>query len=417
MDGLGRYKTIWSVDFEFNGRVGDPPTPLCLVARELRSGRLVRLWCDQFPRQCPLETGPDSLFIAHYSTAEWNCFRALGWSLPSAVIDTFCEFRIVANNLIYPPGSGLLGALRFFGIPTIDGTLKQTMRDLILTGGPFTSEQQQSILNYCQSDTDSTAKLFKALASGLHVPFALHRGRYMLALSAVESAGIPIDTTMLTDLRARWDSIQAELIRRIDAPYRVYEGLTFKVEAFRHYLSRRGIPWPMLESGALDLKGDTFKDMSRSYPELVPLQELRSTLSALRHNFLAVGTDGRNRCMLSPFRSVTGRNQPSNSAFIFGAACWHRALIKPPPGYAVLYLDYQQQEHGIAAALSRDAAMMQAYRSGDPYLAFAKQARMVPASATKDSHPVERDLAKQCSLAADFQFTSRPCRTMSTKTL
>ena len=49
------HREIWAVDTEFypgpglasGGIVGDPITPLCLVALELRSGRLIRLWQDQ----------------------------------------------------------------------------------------------------------------------------------------------------------------------------------------------------------------------------------------------------------------------------------------------------------------------------------------------------------------------------------
>jgi hypothetical protein len=58
--------------------------------------------------------------------------------------------------------------------------------------------------------------------------------------------------------------------------------------------------------------------------------------------------------------------------FIFGPSVWLRGLIKPPPGYGIAYIDWAQQEFGIAAALSGDPLMMDAYRSGDPYLAFAK---------------------------------------------
>ena len=82
--------------------------------------------------------------------------------------------------------------------------------------------------------------------------------------------------------------------------------------------------------------------------------------------------------MLSAFRARTGRNQPSNTKFIFGPSVWLRALIQPPPGCGIAYIDWQQQEFGIAAALSRDPLMMDAYHSGDPYLAFAKQAGAAP---------------------------------------
>jgi hypothetical protein len=121
-----------------------------------------------------------------------------------------------------------------------------------------------------------------------------------------------------------------------------------------------------------------------------------------RLNDLAVGSDGRNRTILSAFRSGTGRNQPSNAKFIFGPSVWLRGLIKPPPGYGVVYCDWSQQEFGIAAALSGDVAMQTAYRSGDPYLAFAKQAGAVPADATKKTHGPTRELYKQCVLAVQY---------------
>src|SRR5438552_8491010 len=115
----------------------------------------------------------------------------------------------------------------------------------------------------------------------------------------------------------------------------------------------------------------------------------------MRLSDLAVGHDGRNRTLLSAFRARTGRNQPSNTRFIFGPSVWLRGLIKPPPGYGLAYIDWSQQEFGIAAALSGDPMMLAAYESGDPYLAFAKQAGAVPSDATKESHSETRELFKQ----------------------
>jgi DNA polymerase-1 len=120
-----------------------------------------------------------------------------------------------------------------------------------------------------------------------------------------------------------------------------------------------------------------------------------------------VGSDGRNRTILSVFRSRTGRNQPSNSKGIFGTSVWLRGLIKPPPDYGVAYIDWSQQEFGIAAALSGDASMQAAYRSGDPYLAFAKQAGAVPADATKVTHKSERELFKACVLAVQYGMEAK----------
>jgi DNA polymerase-1 len=46
--------------------------------------------------------------------------------------------------------------------------------------------------------------------------------------------------------------------------------------------------------------------------------------------------------------------------------------------------------------------MQKAYISGDPYLAFAKQAGAVPPDGTKQSHPTERKLFKACVLGVQY---------------
>lgn len=186
-----------------------------------------------------------------------------------------------------------------------------------------------------------------------------------------------------------------------------YRPRTFSVERFACYLARKGIPWPRLESGALALDDDTFREMARTYPaEIAPIRELRYALSQLRLNELAVGADGRNRVLLSAFGSRTSRNAPSNSRFIFGPSTWLRSLIKPEPGRAVAYVDWSQQELAIAAALSGDGRMQEAYRSGDFYLTFAKMAGAVPVDATKQTHAAEREQFKTVSLGVLYGLSA-----------
>jgi DNA polymerase I-like protein with 3'-5' exonuclease and polymerase domains len=81
---------------------------------------------------------------------------------------------------------------------------------------------------------------------------------------------------------------------------------------------------------------------------------------------------------------------------------WLRSLIQPPPGYGVAYIDWEQQELGIAAVRSGDQAMLSAYLSGDPYLEFAKQAGAIPPDATKASHLSQRELFKICALGVIY---------------
>lgn len=400
-DWLANFNEIWLVDFEFSQPEGERPAPVCMVAREFRSGRLLRRWQHELSAP-PFSVGPESLFVAYYSSAEWNCHLALGWPLPARVLDLFAEFRCLTSGLQTPCGAGLLGAMSYFGLDAIDAAEKDAMRQLVMRGGPWTADEREAILSYCQSDVDSLARLLPAMLPAIDFPRGLIRGRYMAAAARMEFTGIPVDAGGLAKIREHWAGIQERLIERIDHSYGVFDGRTFKSQRWEKWLAQKGIPWPRLPSGSLALDDDTFKEMARSFPEVAPIRELRTSLSQLRLNELAVGSDGRNRCLLSAFGSRTGRNQPSNKKFIFGPAVWLRGLIRPQPERAVAYLDYEQQEFGIGAALSGDKTMMAAYRSGDPYLAFAKQAGAVPKDATKHSHGAERDRFKVCALAVQY---------------
>jgi hypothetical protein len=405
MHGLP-FREIWLVDFEFIAPPGERQDPVCLVARELLSCRTIRLWRDNFGPVPPYPIDPGCLFVAYYASAELGCHRALGWPMPARILDLFAEFRDRLNGLPWS-GWGLVNALGYFGLDTIGADEKAEMRQLIIDGGPWDDDERVAILDYCESDVDALARLLPVMLPKIDLPRALLRGRYMAAAAAMEFTGVPIDVDMLACLRQRWTGIQDELITAIDADYGVYEGRTFKATRFETWLAKAGIPWARLEGGQLDLADDTFRLAAKVYPAVAPLRELRSSLSELRLNDLTVGHDGRNRVLLSAFRSRTGRNQPSNSRFIFGPSVWLRGLIKPPPGYGLAYIDWQQQEFGIAAALSGDEAMMAAYRSGDPYLAFAKQAGAVPEDAVKETHGPQRELFKQCVLAVQYGMESQ----------
>jgi DNA polymerase-1 len=84
-----------------------------------------------------------------------------------------------------------------------------------------------------------------------------------------------------------------------------------------------------------------------------------------------------------------------------------RSLIKPEKGKVLAYIDYSQQEFLIAAALSDDQEMKATYSTGDPYLAFAKQAGIVPLEATKSTHKAARDLSKACVLGGSIRYGAR----------
>jgi DNA polymerase-1 len=401
---LSDYRAVWFVDFEFRADPGERPKPVCLVARELFSNQLIRQWlADGSTEKPPYDVGHDSLFVAYFASAELGCHLALNWPMPNRVLDLYCEFRVLTNGLTVPGGNGLLGALNYCGLDCLAAVEKQGMRELAMRGGPYNEVERLALLDYCQTDVDALPKLLEKTIERIDLRFALLRGRYMRSVASMEHRGVPIDTELLGRLREHWPTVQERLIESVDPKSEVYEGRTFKSEKWANYLIRNGVAWPRLLSGSLALDDETFRQMAKRNPkEVGKFRELRHTLGQMRLESLGVGVDGRNRCLLSPLASRTGRNQPSNSRFIFGPSNWLRSLIKPTEGRAVAYVDWSQQEFGIAAAFSNDANMLMAYRSGDPYLAFAKQAGAVPEHATKQSHKRQRGLFKACSLGVQY---------------
>lgn len=402
------YRAIVAVDAEFKVTSGGHPEPICLVATDMLSGTTYRLNTTDL-RQLkapPYPHGPDTLTVAYYASAEWQCYLALGWPLPENVLDLFAEFRNVTNGRRSPLGDKLLAALTYYGLDGMAVAEKKAMQALAARGGPYTEAEEAALIDYCGADVDALVKLLPRIlpdilaASGL--PRALLRGRYTRAVAHMEYTGIPVDVATLALLRAHWSTIKAELVARINPLYGVYDGTSFRADRFMAWLAARRIPWPLTPTGRPKLDDDTFREMAQAYPELAMLQQLRATMSQMRLHDLAVGDDGRNRTMLSMFRALTGRNAPSTTAFIFGPAVWLRALITPLPGRALAYVDWSQQEFGIAAALSGDRAMLLAYASGDPYLAFAKQAGVVPPDGTRAQYEVEREIFKSCVLAVQY---------------
>lgn len=549
------FTSITLIDTEFCQPDGHLPDPHCLVAMDYGTGAVRRVWADELAEMpaAPFPTDAESLVVSYYASAEWSCFLQMGWELPVNILDLFTEFRCLTNGRSIPCGSGLLGALAYFGLDAMAGAEKDNMRDLAIRGGPFADRERQDLLEYCEADVQSLGRLLPKMLPSIDWPRALLRGRYTSAAARMERVGVPIDVDTLDRLKANWEPICTRLIEAVDADYGVYvptgrsinpdstlgaalldaaelhdvdphyladaardvwreerdsraelrealsvarkkTGLTparvarwersgkdystwpgfdtaarelaselpglglgpgfedgtgfddtdyssrlwamlrdpvespaprhdphildraaarvegdawdgpksFNVKRWGKYLGDHGIPWPHLGSGALDLSDDTFRQIARSYPEVAPIRELRHTLSQLRLHNLAVGPDGRNRCLLSMFRARSGRNQPSNSRFIFGPSAWLRSLIQPEQGRAVAYVDWSQQEFGIAGCLSGDTAMMDAYSSGDPYLTFAKQAGAVPPDGTKETHGKQRDLFKTCALGVQY---------------
>jgi hypothetical protein len=376
-----------------------------MVATEYHTRRTMRLWFDDEapPPGPPFCLDGDALFIAFFASAEMTCFLALGWQLPAHVIDLYVEFkRHVCGRDGEPNKPSLVYALDWFGVDSFDVNEKDEMRRLALRGGPYSRDERNALVNYCEADVMALTRLLDVMTPHLDLRRAVLRGEFVKATAHVEHNGIPVDARLLALLNEHWESLQLDMIRVVDAGFGVYDDVHFRAERFARWLHRNGVPWPRLPSGELCLSEEVFRDMAVSFPALQPLHQLRQALDMLHLADLPVGHDNRNRCLMSPFGTITGRCAPSTSGFIFARPAWMRSLIRPEEGQALASIDWQSQEFGVGAVLSGDSAMIVDYEAGDPYLGFARRIGMAPPAATKLTHRTERGIIKAVILGTQY---------------
>ena len=404
---------IWAEDSEWIPKRGERPSVLCYGARELRSGRTLRLWHDQLGPASPNRTDDQALFLSFVFNAEGTSRLSLGWQLPAQVIDLSPLFRCVVNGRSVPQGKGLLGALAYYGIPSVDVIYKEKIRKLIMRGWPFTPEEKAEILKYVMTDVDPPFALFSRLMAEpeFNLDTALHWGEFVAVLAQMEHRGVPIDMEIYPQLRDKhtWAYVRDAMVPAIDAQYGVYvrgkDGeWHFSNEQFQAYLDRSEINWPRHDSTKLNMRRKTFESMAKAYPQLESLRQLRYARDKMRKIKLAVGSDGRNRTVLWPFTAKTSRTQPKASEWVFSPAVWVRFLIKPGPGRAVAYLDYSAMEFQIAAAQSQCQPMLDLYATGSPYIEFAKRFDAAPPDATKKTHEEVHNTYKTVLLGAQYMM-------------
>jgi len=356
---LQQYKKVVFITFEFTEQKGSLPSVKETLIKEF-DNNLNEFISSGHNLSAFLNSGDQVLFISCDFGHSMRCLLSLGHLLPKAYIDLALEAKNTFNGLE----------------DYEDNTINQTL-----------------------------ISAFKVVTTKKNLPYALKRGHYLRASALIERNGIPFDTTCLLNILDHKDKFKSKLIEKHDE-HGIYVDGAFSKKRFSDFLCKNDINWPLDSESNLILKKEVFEERAQSHRILQSLSDLRKLTSKLSKFNLPIGNDERSRCHLNPFSSKTWRNQPSNADFIFGQPSWLRGLIKPPEGFGIAYIDYSQQEFGIAAALSGDMKMKSAYQSGDPYLAFAIQAGAAPHDATKQSHTDIREQFKACTLAVQYGMSA-----------
>jgi DNA polymerase-1 len=413
---------VWLLDTEYATPAGDVVIPVCIVAREFFSQRSIRQFFEPAQNyENPFPIGEDALFVAYAAQAEWSCFLSLGWKLPTHILDLYAEFRNEISGRTPPEGCKcydprLIGAMDYYGLDRISAAEKKEMQERIGRGHPFTAEEREAILHYCESDVACLEKLLPAMAQGIDLPYAIFRGRYTKAVARMERAGYPVDRKSYERVIRNLEPLKSRLIAGFEAkhgssPYlRNSAGAhNFSFRKLEAYLTDLGLlsVWQKTPKNRLKTKEEYLREMAQQHPDLLPLANLVKAIGDLRLFGLTIGSDGRARYPVMPFKADTGRNQPKARQFLLAQSSWTRGFIQSASEEATAYIDWSAAEFAIAAALSHDPVMLDAYRSGDPYLRSAISMGFAPEGATKETHGTIRDVVKVWLLSAQYGATAK----------
>ena len=385
------FGTVVVCDFEYESAPGELPDVLCMVAHvldeHLRHVHTIRLWRGEFGSTPQFDVGPDALFVAYSAWAEMTCFKVLGWPFPVHIFDQHTA-HLAASNILLPYDPDQLrkklrkrlpDACRAYGIEGWERINKDTIAEEI-GAGHWAKYGREQVLEYCEEDVRMSVRLLHAQLRGCpgmpraDVERVLYWSNYSTkCIALIQARGIPIDMALWNLVQENKVAVIGELLRQFDPSYGsddpIYtpEG-EWSYERFERWLIRTGVvAWPRLDSGRLNIDSDAFRLMYH-VPGIEGLHALRDSLGFIVKARLPIGRDGRNRPSLFPFGTATGRNAHAKSPY--NAHAGMRGFMMFPRDAIGAYLDWRTQEIGVAAALSGDTALMDAYRTGDVYHAL-----------------------------------------------
>ena len=420
------FREVVVCDFEYEVTPGDLPNVLCMVAyildENLRHARTIRLWRGDFGTAPPFDTGPDTLFVAYSAWAEMTCFDVLGWKHPVHVFDLHTAY-LAASNVLLPhnpdekkhkPRKRLADACRAYGIEGWEQIDKETIAKDI-GDGHWSHYGREQVFTYCEEDVRMSVRLLRAQLQGrpvllrADVARVLHWSNYSAkTVALIQARGMPVDMPLWNQIQENKRAVIGELLRQFDPSYGSHDPIytpdgEWSYARFERWLIETGVTaWPRLDSGRLDTDSDAFRLMYH-VRGIERLHALRDSLGTIVRAKLPIGHDGRNRPSLFPFGTATGRNAHAKS--LYNAHAGMRSLMIFPAGTIGVYLDWRTQEVGIAAALSGDQALMNAYRSGDVYHDLARICGFTndpDPKHWKDNNSARRQRLKSLQLAINY---------------
>lgn len=454
------------VDFEFHSP--QEPDPELVCATTMIEGEEPREWWlykNKHVQTCLavyLHDHQDHTFVAYSAEAEARCLLALALDpVEFQWIDLFLEYRMLQNHnhdlmhglqlidgkvkrtyVFGEKGGQSLAAAKYKMLKKITDTEhKEKMRDIIIRGDAGEIERNKDdIQRYCTSDVVDLPDLVIAISKYYpkvipkhelkHVPAeARLRGEYAARTAKMLRLGYPVNLEWLRNFSSNIAPVLEDCQRDINRQFPDNPPFKFIKRECRFSLTQKtvqdwiakthGDDWEKTETGKLSLSLESFEKkykFSHEYPEgnlgaqMVRYLKLKQSLSGFNPNaektiFDYLGSDGRIRAHLNPYGAQSSRSQAKSTSFIFLKPAWQRSMVQPPRGRAIASIDWSSVEFLLSALLSKDRKMLDAYASGDVYLAFGKAIGWIPAEGTKKTHKFERDVCKSLVLGLSYMMS------------
>jgi len=346
----------------------------------------------------------------------------------------------------------------------LDSDHKTKMRGIILSRDiTLIEEHREDLMSYCSSDVTYLPQVWLKLKEGIKEGFgntdgyskyieqALGRGSYSALTAKIEHRGYPVNYEGLKNLTEKAGELTLNVYKDYHSrtpfikytPSKEIKGtkvrvgrvkpevyskdvLAIKAEIERQIEFGNLIDWPLTPSGEVSTSHSAFEKIYnwRNPPKekgvlwdwYLFLHELKEFSSITRKegkehildntSYTTTPEEYRVHPSHGLFGGQTGRSQAKATTLLHLKSSWMRPLVRSEHRLMVA-IDYSQQELLVAGCLANDLELIEAYKSGDIYLAFAKATGLIPEDGTKKTHKTERDTCKSAVLGMQYGMEAR----------
>ena len=358
----------------------------------------------------PYEHEQDCLMIVYFAEAECSVFHELGWWQPERLIDLYVEIKNFNNGLLTGKGVfGLEAMAKKYNCQTNYLEDDKTNLRERLGNNKVGIDELETVKRYNVEDVLVTERLYDVwediyddlFEGGIVWVQALHRGQHARIAGEAGRYGYPIDVNAWFKFLDAFPNVLGSVLDKAHKETGCFPNRKFNSHSFKNLVKKHKLEGNFPKTARGVYKSD--QETLRTYEEIPDFKILKDALylkGATKLREVPIDpTDNRSKTMFSLFGAKTGRTTPSTAKHIPNMAGCFRPFIKPVHS-AIMTVDYEQQEFAIAAILSNDDAMLEAYESGDPYLALGKRSGLIPQDADK-SHPM-RDRFKVVCLMVQY---------------